>query len=371
MMDVGAFLSTAHFPQQTYEEVFDNALAYAQAAERLGYDTVWVNEHHFIRFGTCSSSLTMAGFLLGRTTRVRVGTAVVLVPLHHPIAVAEQAALLDQLSGGRLDLGLGRGAYPRDLAVFDCPVEKTQQAMFENVDVMLRAWTAETVGLASDLRRFPAVSVTPKPRTRPHPPVYIAASSPDTIAWAARLGLPMLLIWQLSIQEMAEQVDRYAQLAAQAGHDCTTIHHVASGIGYVADAKQEAERAVADTLLWWYETGHAAGSHEELAKYEGYRYLQKYLDQARAQGLASPREMARRAFEENPIGTPEHCRAWLQEAMERTGIRRFALFLDFAVQRERVGENLERFAVEVMKPLQTVSGVNGGVMVNAAQEEGR
>lgn len=347
MIKVGVFLSTAHFPSQTHEEVFENALAYAQTAERLSYDTVWVNEHHFIRFGSCSSSLTMAGFLLGRTTRIRVGTAVVLVPLHHPIAVAEQAAILDQLSKGRLDLGLGRGAYPRDLAVFNCPVEKTQQAMFENVEVMLRAWTEETVSIASDLRQFPAVSVTPKPRTRPHPPVYIAASSPDTIAWAARLGLPMLLIWQLSIQEMAEQVRRYAQLAAQAGHDCSTIQHVASGIGYVADSQHEAERAVIDTITWWYEAGHAAGSHEELAKYEGYQYLQKYHDQTRAQGLTNPREMARRAIAVNPIGAPEYCRAWLQEVTERTGIRRFALFMDLAAQRERVEENLRRFAREV------------------------
>jgi alkanal monooxygenase alpha chain len=354
MIKVGAFLSTAHFPQQTHEEVFDNALAYAQTAERLGYDTVWINEHHFIRFGSCSSSLTMAGFLLGRTTHIRVGTAVVLVPLHHPIEVAEQAALLDQLSGGRLDLGLGRGAYPRDLAVFGCPIEKTQQAMFENVDVMLRAWTEEMVGLESDLRRFPPVPVTPRPRMRPHPPVYIAASSPDTIAWAARLGLPMLLSWQLSIPEMAAQVERYAQAASAAGRDPATVGHIASGIGYVADSQQEAERAVADNITWWYEIGHAAGSHEELAKYEGYQYLQKYNEQARTQGITTPREMARRAFEVNPIGAPERCRAWLHEVMERTEIRRFALFLDLAAQRERVEENLERFAVDVMKPLQNV-----------------
>jgi alkanal monooxygenase alpha chain len=354
MIQVGAFLSTAHFPQQTHGDVFDNALAYAQTAEGLGYDAVWVNEHHFIRFGACSSSLTMAGFLLGRTSRVRVGTAVVLVPLHHPIEVAEQAALLDQLSGGRLDLGLGRGAYPRDLAVFGCPVEKTQQAMFENVDVMLQAWTQEAVGLESDLRRFPPVPVTPKPRTRPRPPVYVAAGSPDTIAWAARRGLPMLLIWQLSIQEIAEQVGRYAQIAAEAGHDPATIPHVASGIGCVADSPQEAERALLDNIVWWYEAGHAAGSHEELAKYAGYEYLRQYQDQARARGLTSPREMARRAFEENPIGTPEHCRAWLQEATERTGIRRFALFLDLAAQRELVEENLERFAREVVAPLNSL-----------------
>jgi alkanal monooxygenase alpha chain len=352
MINVGVFLSTAHFPQQTHEEVFDNALAYAQAAEQLGYDSVWVNEHHFIRFGSCSSSLTMAGFLLGRTTRVRIGTAVVLVPLHHPIEVAEQAALLDQLSGGRLDLGLGRGAYPRDLAVFGCPIEKTQQAMFENVEAILRAWTAEAVGLESDLRRFPTVSVTPKPRTRPHPPVYIAANSPDTIAWAARLGAPMLLPWQLSIPEMVAQVERYAQAATAAGRDPALIDHIATGIGYVADSQQEAERAVAQNIVWWYEVGHAAGSHEELARHEGYQYLQKYNEQARRQGLTSPHHMARHALEVNPIGTPAHCRAWLQEAMERAGIRRFALFLDFAAQRERVEENLARFAMEVMQPLQ-------------------
>ncbi|MBM4257182.1 MAG: LLM class flavin-dependent oxidoreductase [Deltaproteobacteria bacterium] len=355
MTTVGVFLSTAHFPEQSYHEVFDNVLTYAQAAERLSYDAVWVNEHHFIRFGACSSSLAVAGFLLGHTRRIRVGTAVVLVPLHHPIEVAEHAVLLDHLSGGRLDLGLGRGAYPRDLAVFGCPIEKTQQAMFENVDVILRAWSQEAVGLDSDLRRFPPVSVTPKPRTQLHPPVYIAAGSPETVTWAARRGLPMLFGWYLSIDEMARQADLYAQIASEAGHDPATIAHVVAGIGHVASSREEATRALMDNLIWWSEVGQAAGSHDDLAKYEGYRHLQQRDTRNKALGITNPRDMAQHLIDVNPVGTAEQCRAWLQEASARTGARRFAVLLDLAAQREPVLENLERFAHEVVAPLTSAS----------------
>src|SRR5579864_52702 len=104
MVTFDAFLTTAHFQSYGEHEVLENAVAYARAAEQLGYTGVWITEHHFIpAVGICPSSLTMAAFLLGHTQRLRVGTAVCIVPLYHPVHLAEQVALLDHLGNGRFD----------------------------------------------------------------------------------------------------------------------------------------------------------------------------------------------------------------------------------------------------------------------------
>src|SRR5438093_316792 len=113
-MGFGAFLSLTDANGASHRDVLATALDYAHVAEALGCDSLWINEHHFMGFSICPDSLTMAGYLLGATARIRVGNAVSLIPFQHPIAIAERAALLDGLSGGRFDLGLGRGGYPLD-----------------------------------------------------------------------------------------------------------------------------------------------------------------------------------------------------------------------------------------------------------------
>ena len=104
---------------ETPEDIFDSTLSQASLAEELHYDELWVTEHHFIRFGINPSALTTAAFLLGRTHTIRVGTSVVLSPLCHPVELAERTALLDHLSHGRFELGLGRGGYRRDYELLD------------------------------------------------------------------------------------------------------------------------------------------------------------------------------------------------------------------------------------------------------------
>lgn len=111
MTTFGLFINTGAQTGRTHADVFALALAQAELAESLGYHDVWVTEHHFIPFGINANALTLAGFLLGRTNRLRVGTAVTLAPLYHPLQLAEQVAILDQVSGGRLDFGIGRGGY--------------------------------------------------------------------------------------------------------------------------------------------------------------------------------------------------------------------------------------------------------------------
>ena len=112
-MRFGVLLLSAQFPGRTHTQVLDGTVATAVAAEDAGFDDVWIAEHHFMSYGVCPSAITLAGYLLGATRRIVVGTTVTVLTIHHPVALAEQALLLDQVSRGRFRLGVGRGQLDR------------------------------------------------------------------------------------------------------------------------------------------------------------------------------------------------------------------------------------------------------------------
>ena len=138
----GLFLLAAQFPGQDHTTVLDSTVAAAVAAEEAGFDDVWVAEHHFMSYGICPSAITLAGYLLGATQRIAVGTAVSVLSTQHPIAVAEQTALLDQLSSGRFRLGVGRGGPWVDLEVFGTGLDSYQHGFAEALDLLMAALTS-------------------------------------------------------------------------------------------------------------------------------------------------------------------------------------------------------------------------------------
>jgi alkanesulfonate monooxygenase SsuD/methylene tetrahydromethanopterin reductase-like flavin-dependent oxidoreductase (luciferase family) len=133
-MRVGVFLLAARFPGQSDEEVLMATVQAAVAAERAGFDDVWLAEHHFMSYGICPSAVTLAAYVLGATRRVGVGTAVSVLSTWHPVALAEQAALLDQVSAGRFRLGVGRGGPWLELEVFGTGLDRYERGF-------PRAWT--------------------------------------------------------------------------------------------------------------------------------------------------------------------------------------------------------------------------------------
>jgi alkanesulfonate monooxygenase SsuD/methylene tetrahydromethanopterin reductase-like flavin-dependent oxidoreductase (luciferase family) len=174
----GLFLNMGANLAPTTAGVFDLTLREADAAEQLGYDELWVTEHHFIRFGINPSALTTAGFLLGRTERIRVGTAVTLSPLLHPVEMAERSALLDQLSGGRFSLGLGRGGYRKDYDVLGVDFARWDDEPASSARQILTHWAPE-----SDLQ--------PAPLTQPHPELLLGTTGAAGLELAARNGLAL------------------------------------------------------------------------------------------------------------------------------------------------------------------------------------
>ncbi|MFV0526504.1 MAG: LLM class flavin-dependent oxidoreductase, partial [Acidimicrobiales bacterium] len=185
----GLFLNLGKNLGATTEAVFEHTIEQTMLAERLGFREVWVTEHHFIPFGVNPSALTAAAFLLGHTKRIRVGTACVLAPLQRPVAIAEQAALLDQLSSGRFDLGIGRGGYLKDYEVLGIEIGRWDEEPITTARAALEAWTG--VDLAREDHTTGPSPLEPAVRSRPHPPLFLASSSPETVAFAAEHRLPL------------------------------------------------------------------------------------------------------------------------------------------------------------------------------------
>src|SRR3989442_10058803 len=175
------------------ETVYDRALQRIEVMDRTGYDAVWLAEHHFHSFSVCPSVHMMGTHVAARTRRLRIGTAVSLAAFSHPLRLAEEVALLDVLSGGRVNWGAGRGFDRTEFMAFGVPQEESAARFHEAVDVVLRAWTEERLTYAGRYFRCEGLEVLPKPLQKPRPPVWLAPPSPHAIRPAAAGGLPILM----------------------------------------------------------------------------------------------------------------------------------------------------------------------------------
>jgi alkanesulfonate monooxygenase SsuD/methylene tetrahydromethanopterin reductase-like flavin-dependent oxidoreductase (luciferase family) len=219
---------------------------YARTAETAGFDGVWLAEHHFISYGVCPSAVAPAGFLLGRTTRLRVGTAAAILSTWHPVALAEETVLLDTVSGGRFDLGVARGGPWVDLEVFGTGLHRYTTGFPESLDLLLDTLSGRsTVAAHGTCFRFREVAVVPRP---PRPtPVWVAATSPSTVDIAAARGLPLPLGMHGDNTAKAA-INRYAQTVIAAGHHPGTPAHASAHLAHVADTVEDAEAALRAAL---------------------------------------------------------------------------------------------------------------------------
>lgn len=352
-MKFDVFVTTAHYPKWTQEEVFDNTTHYAVEAERLGYHGAWVLEHHFTRFGLCAHPVTLAAYILGKTTTLRVGTAVCVLPLYHPLQIAEQVAMVDQLSNGRFDFGVGRGLFQKDFDAFGVDPSKSHLIMREWLDIIKRAWTEDVVEAHSELIDFAAVPLYPTPRVKPHPPIYVVCESPSSTEWVASQGYPMLLSWWLEREALRSQVELYNEVARSHGHDPSKAEHVLSAIACVADTQEEAKDQIRDNIGWWRKVGQEALlKFEELRKLGNYELVLRRWEEQILAGSGDPDAGERAALERlldlNLVGTPEHCVDRIVELVETTGIRHFIVGFEGVGDRERILQSMRRFTEEVV-----------------------
>ncbi|HEV2336200.1 MAG TPA: LLM class flavin-dependent oxidoreductase [Stellaceae bacterium] len=175
-------------------EGYHDFIKYVVAAEELGFSSVFLVEHHFTGFGQVSASLNLLSYLAARTDRIRLGTAVVVLPWHNPVLVAEQAATLDLLSNGRLDFGVGKGYRPYEFSGFCVAQEEASARFDEAIAVIRQAWTNKgRFSFDGKWWHYDNIVVEPAPIQQPHPPLWLGAGSAESIRRAAREGYNLLL----------------------------------------------------------------------------------------------------------------------------------------------------------------------------------
>ena len=201
--------------------IYEMALERMAVMDGAGFDAVWLAEHHFSTFSVCPSVHMMGVMAAARTKRLRIGTAVSLAPFYNPLRLAEEVALLDVLSGGRVNWGAGRGFERSEFKAFGIPGEESAARFHEAVDIVLKAWTSDKLTYQGKFFSYEGVEVLPKPRQTPHPPVWMAATSPPAIDWAATNGFSILMDPHSSREELVRKRRYYGERLAAAGH-CDT-----------------------------------------------------------------------------------------------------------------------------------------------------
>jgi alkanesulfonate monooxygenase SsuD/methylene tetrahydromethanopterin reductase-like flavin-dependent oxidoreductase (luciferase family) len=188
-MKFGLFYQLPSAPTQHVVARYEETIEQIVYAEALGFDAAWLAELHFNPlFSVMPAPLLLAAALAQRTTRIRLGTAVLLLPLQHPLRTAEEAAVVDLLSQGRLELGVGRGMITIHFQGFNVPREESRARFEEALTLINQAWTQETCSFDGKLFQVPPTAVVPKPWQKPHPPLRIAANSPETAVFAGEQG---------------------------------------------------------------------------------------------------------------------------------------------------------------------------------------
>jgi alkanesulfonate monooxygenase SsuD/methylene tetrahydromethanopterin reductase-like flavin-dependent oxidoreductase (luciferase family) len=243
-MEIGLFTRWPCRQGLSHAEAFQEQFETVQATEGLGYDNVWLGEEHFshdvgydLYLG--SSVLTLGSAIAARTTRLRIGMAVVPLPLGHPLRIAEEAAIVDLISGGRLDFGVGRSSNAQTYQRYGLPYADSRERMLEALEVIKKAWTQERFSHQGEFFTFNDVCLVPKPCQKPHPRVFLAVTSAETFAVAGRYGYDIFVNPRGELTALRQGADEYHEAWREAGHSGTG-KIVARILCYVAETTRQA-----------------------------------------------------------------------------------------------------------------------------------
>ncbi len=338
-MEIGLFTEFEWRPGVDEAQAFDDSLTQVTDAEDLGYDAVWLAELHFQKErSVLSSPLVVGATIAGRTKRIRIGFAVQVLPLIHPLRLAEDVATLDHVSKGRVDFGVGRSGLPGHYTGFNIPYEESQARFDETLEILLKAWTEERFTYEGKYFQFHDVCAVPKPYQKPHPPLRVAATSEESYAAVGRRGLPIFLaVRTSSISELERYVGAYHAAWRDAGHpgrgEVAAILPV-----YVAETDRRAREGTEASAMHFYRSvGKAlsAGPRAEV----GERLRRMSFDQVLKDFAV--------------YGTPERVADRLEDLREAIGFTKLAVWMNVGsrIPPEGVLASMRLFAERVIPRL--------------------
>ena len=349
-MKFGTFFFFQAPPWLGHRDIIHRELEQMEWAEELGFDEVWLTEHHFIDYGLAVDPATLAAAAASRTRRVRIGLAAAILPFHHPLRLAEQMALVDIISDGRLDLGVGRGNRPPEFRGYNVPLEENRERFDETVEILQRAWTEDRFSHRGRFYTIPEARVIPKPLQQPHPPLFQVCVSKDGIEGCALRGWPMLnSVLFGPVEQLVGTRDTYVAALEKAGR---TPAQVAALLGrwgvsrqiYVAESDAEALADTRDAEMWYQESfrrfvipERIEDAHPTLQP--GFRAMAARLDAITWEDLVR---------ETLAFGSPDTVAAHM-ETMRQLGVGQVLCWMNFGgLPQDKIRSSMELFAREVM-----------------------
>ncbi|MGE3538883.1 MAG: LLM class flavin-dependent oxidoreductase [Candidatus Tectimicrobiota bacterium] len=219
-MDCGLFVEFPYRDGLTEQEAFAECFALVEEAEACGVASVWLAEYHFSPISVLASPITVASAIAARTKHLRIGLAVTLLPLGHPIRLAEEIATLDHISQGRVEFGVGRGTFPDTHDGYNSPFAESRERFDEYLEIILKAWTSERFSHTGKYYQCTDLYVRPKPLQRPYPPIRVGVTSAESFPWVGQKGLPIIINPSrvFTFSALGPHIERYRQAWYAAGH---------------------------------------------------------------------------------------------------------------------------------------------------------
>jgi alkanesulfonate monooxygenase SsuD/methylene tetrahydromethanopterin reductase-like flavin-dependent oxidoreductase (luciferase family) len=332
-------------------EVYQQELRLTDLAEPLGFESVWGVEHHFTDYTMCPDVLQFLTWVAGRTRRAQVGSMVVVLPWHDPLRVAEQVAMLDAMSGGRLILGLGRGAGKVEFDGFRLSMDESRQRFVESAEMILRGLETGWCQYDGTFVKQPRAAIRPAPIKSFRGRTYAAAVSPESARIMAELGVGILIIPQKPWHEVAKELDAYRAIYREV-NKAEAPPPISAGWTFCDPVAGRAEAEARRWIGGYYQTvlDHYNFASDHLAKTKGYEYYGKMSEKIAQYGTDKVIDY----FMNLQVwGTPEQCYQKILDIHARTGNSHFVGVFSYAgMPWDEAERNLRLFAREVMPELQ-------------------
>lgn len=327
------------------EQAFADFFEEVALAEEIGFDTIWLAEHHFSIYGMLGDTLTLAAAVAQRTSKINIGTSVVLLPLQHPVRVAEQAALVDVLSGGRLKLGLGRGYQPLEFGGFGVNPSETRDRFNEALDMLIKIFTEEHYSHQGQFWSCEDVTLFPKSVQQPHPRLYMAAVTPPSFKIAADYGLPILRAPRFTRMDLVEeQWLVYRRIMEESGHKPLEMEQPMLMQTYVDKTPGQAIKDMEEHAMWYHNLFQTvlpgAPGRKMTPGYENYKSVYE------AHGKVTYADVSQWG---SAFGEPEAVAEKIVTYARHSGVNHWMAEMKFGgITHQQAMKSMETFATDVM-----------------------
>ena len=362
-MKVGTALSILAQPDRPDVALYNEHMSMGDLAEPLGFDSLFALEHHFTGYSMSPAPLQLLSYYAGRTSRITLGTCVIVLPWHDPIRVAEQIALLDIMSGGRTLMGFGRGAATVEYEGFRIPMDEARGRFVESAQLVMKALSNETFDWQGEFYQIPKMSIRPRPISHPERRFYASSVSPESAEIMARLGFGMLVVMQNEWAKAAEDIHRYREITRSVGH--TPRPPIVLTNVACAPTREEALGWARKYLgeKWDSIDNHYHFSDGHLANVKGYESYGKLAKTYTKMKEESFRSKATDFYVSIQIaGTPDDCIQQIAELRRLTGMDHLVTEFSFGSMPHHLAElNMRLFAEKVMPVLQRDAAFQGEI----------